>query len=110
MPVGGKRHLALVTGRAHPRARHGHAPPAERDRPVLVGVTLGGPLGVVAALRANEVITSQAISSCNTPSPTPTESASSPSFAAPGSSPSAPLHPLGQLVRRLLGRGDLCGR
>src|SRR5688572_15084523 len=44
--------------------------------------------------------TSASISSCSTPSPTPTLSASNPSFAAPASSPSASCTELGSSSTR----------
>src|SRR5687767_6947297 len=89
VPVRPDRQLVLVVGRAHPRAAHRHAPTAERHRPVLMAVTPGRPVAVMLPLGPTTSVTSSSISSCTTPSPTPTLSASSPSLAAPTSSPSA---------------------
>jgi hypothetical protein len=47
--------------------------------------------GICLLLGPTTSSTSASISSCRTPSPTPTDNASSPSFAAPASSPSASI-------------------
>ena len=49
------RQLVLVVGRAHPGPAHRHAAAAKRHRPVLVTVTLRRPVGVVLALRADDL-------------------------------------------------------
>ena len=50
------RQLALVIGRAHPRPAHRDAAAAQRQRPVLVAVTLRRPVRVVLALRAHNLL------------------------------------------------------
>ena len=54
--IGRKRHLALAVGAAHPRALDRNPPSAERDLAVLVAVADRGALGVVLALRADDLI------------------------------------------------------
>jgi hypothetical protein len=54
--VGLHRQLLLVVGGAHPRAAHRHAAAAERQRPVLTTVTLRRAVGVVLALRADDLV------------------------------------------------------
>ncbi len=50
------RQLALVIGRTHPRPTHAHAAASQRQRPVLVAVTLRRPVRVVLALRAHNLL------------------------------------------------------
>ena len=55
MLVGRKRHLALPVGGAHPRPLDRDAPAAERHLARLVAVTHRDPIGVVLALRADDL-------------------------------------------------------
>ena len=50
------RQLALVVGRAHPRATDRDPPAAQGHRPVLVAVTDRDAIGVVLALRADDLV------------------------------------------------------
>ena len=48
--------LVLVVDGAHPRPAHADAPAAERHRPVLVTVTHRDPVGIMLALRADDLV------------------------------------------------------
>jgi hypothetical protein len=54
--VGRQRHLLAVVGAAHPRALHRHASAAERHAAVLMAVTHRAAIGVVAALRTDDLL------------------------------------------------------
>src|SRR5439155_16888601 len=56
IPVALYRHLVLVVGLPHPRPADRHAPAAQGHRPARVAVTLGDPVGVVLALRADDLV------------------------------------------------------
>jgi hypothetical protein len=89
VPVGAPRHLTRAIGGPRARALDAHAPAAAPDLAGLVAVAHRRPVGIAAAIGPTTSSTSSSSSSANTPSPTPTERASSPSFAAPASSPRA---------------------
>ena len=49
-------HLAAPVRGPDPRALHTNPPATERDRPVLVAVTDRRAVGIVMALRANDIV------------------------------------------------------
>ncbi len=115
--------LPRAIGRAHARALDRDASSAERDLAALVAVTDRAPVGLCLPFGPTTSSTSSVINSASTPSPTPTDSASSPSFAAPASSPSASCTRSGSASKRcsptgssaawstvLLSLADLVGR
>jgi hypothetical protein len=83
------RDLTATVHRAHPRAPHGHPASTERHAAVLMAVTHRDTLVVMTALRTDDIVDLLSHQLRQHAQPTPTLSASSPSFAAPASSPSA---------------------
>jgi hypothetical protein len=110
VPVRLKRQLALVVGRAHPGAADRHAPAAERDLPVLVAVTHRGPVGVVLALRTDDLVDLGLHDLVQHPHPDADAQRQQPLLRRTGQLAQRLLHPRGQAAHRLLVGGDLAGR
>lgn len=87
--VGRHLDLAAAVRGANTRALDRHAAATERHAAVLMAMPDGRSVDIVTALRADHHVDLLGHQLRQHPEPTPTLSASNPSFAAPASSPSA---------------------
>jgi hypothetical protein len=87
--VGLNRQLVLAVGGPDPRSTDLHAPPAKRHRAVLVPVAAHGPVCVVPALRADDLVDLELHQLMDDAQAHAGGEPSNPSLAAPTSSPSA---------------------